>query len=409
MDCVSEKSIQGLIRDITASDGNELDLIKLKKLKSVCKSMPQHVTSICDYILKRLSRSTHSQIRLQCFRLLDHLFRRSAGIRSQTVSQLKLIVSSTLGLRGDDPLPPPQEARHSLIALAKRSLNEWTDEFRAQYPKLDSTIQFLREHRGCDVGSEARERRERAAKTTRVWEDRCASVLKEMEENQDYISEVSLQIQNALDILSEDTEEIHVEDPSCRSNGLISAHQSVAVVDLSQASLFNPDNEVLIEVLRDQRKVLRDKLTPMKAEPYTTSGKDQRSLVNQLQEKLNKMEELCLRLNLPEKTKSNDSEEDDDEDFEDVPEKEGYEESYGCTSEERLQQPWKDKEELRRLELATGQKLIFEKESKRRLTPLHKDKARSRLKKILFHRSSLKRVREDMRSSLITSNKRTKR
>uniref|UniRef100_A0A0K2TM96 Uncharacterized protein KIAA1530like [Monodelphis domestica] n=1 Tax=Lepeophtheirus salmonis TaxID=72036 RepID=A0A0K2TM96_LEPSM len=423
---MSDKSLQGFIRELTSTDDNELDSGKLKKLKYICKSYPERIPHVSDFIIKRMSRSTHCQIRLLCFKVLDHLFRRSSVVRSIVVSKLKIIISLTFGLSSDKPLPPPDTTRKILIKLARRTFGEWTTEFKDKYPKLESTSIYLKEHCNCDVYYERRESHESSLKMTRLWRDHCRNVVNEMNDKKSYIEEVCIQLQNAIDLIipssfvadEEDGDKIIIQDDEdfMRDNGVINLNKSVAVVDLSIPSFINQENEVLVDLIIEQTKVLRNRLIPLvikwttifeKSEQYVSEFTHQRGIAENVRSKLVKLEDICTRLIIPKKRITNIDSDDDDDEFEEVPDKEGYEESYQEPSSSSKIEPWKDIQLLKKLEAATGQKLIFDKQrKKRKLTPLSVDKSRKRLEKIVFNRSSLKRVREDIKSNLINSSKR---
>ncbi|XP_053243750.1 UV-stimulated scaffold protein A isoform X3 [Podarcis raffonei] len=279
-----------LVEELTTSGEPRLDPAKLKELKKMCKSSDEHITHVYHLLMTQLNQE-HAEIRLSAFQVVDELFTRSHQFRTLIISNFQEFLELTVETDYDQPLPPPVEVAQKLKRAAIKSVQEWHEKYGEAYKKLSLGFHFLKQNKKVD------------------FQDTNARTLAERKRDEEK--------QKRLD-------NIYKEKAK-------KAEREMADVKLQE----NEDNTAIINNATDAYKLIRNKFMPSVQswiQLFTRAGINDEHLRQaiDLKNKLERATEKCKEMNIGFKDRkmtmmkaTDDSDEEDE--FVDVPEKEGYE------------------------------------------------------------------------------------
>ncbi|XP_059533812.1 UV-stimulated scaffold protein A isoform X3 [Myotis daubentonii] len=183
-----DQRLSELIEDLTTSGEPRLDPERMKELKKMCKSSEEQLSRAYHLLTARL-RQEHAEVRLSAFQVAEELFARSHLFRLLVVSDFQGFLELTLGTDPRQPLPPPREAARRLRQAAARAVQGWSEKFGAAYKKLALGYHFLRHGQQVDFQdvhartlAERKREEEKQRRLDRIYRERSEQAVREMEE-----------------------------------------------------------------------------------------------------------------------------------------------------------------------------------------------------------------------------------
>uniref|UniRef100_A0AAQ4P6P6 UV-stimulated scaffold protein A n=1 Tax=Gasterosteus aculeatus aculeatus TaxID=481459 RepID=A0AAQ4P6P6_GASAC len=294
-----------LVEQLTTSGEPQLDQESMKEIKNICKVSNDRIDHVYHSVISQLNQQ-HAEVRLSAFQIVSELFSRSHHFRTLLVDNFQEFLELTVETDTEQPLPPPKEVARKLRSLAIQTVQSWHASYGAAYKKLALGYHFLKQVKKVDFqGAESRtvaERRreeERQRKMERIYKERVEAASKDME-GKHYTSQKII------------VTSLHVKETE--------------------------DNEAVVSTVKDLHKLITNKyLAAVQGwvQVFTKSGAEQQllrralDLKRSLEATLQKHQELHIdyqtRVRQVMKAASDGEEESDDDDFDEVPEKEGYE------------------------------------------------------------------------------------
>jgi UV-stimulated scaffold protein A len=250
-----------------------LDATLLSQLKQFAKQSNDNVKRVRDLLWARLASRT-AQTRLASLAALDVLFQRSAYCRKLTVAALTDLIALTIGGNSSRPVPGAEPVRLALRNAALAALERWHGEHSALYPQLAVSLAFVRDTLRLELPSAAAARQAAAAQAQAAQLQRrlhakfaqLAPVLKtRLPELQEVIEEMERGV--AL-LVPFDDEAARAADDDGDDGG---AHTTLGdmgmpesvfeidvVVDTTVPAVHETgDNDVLFATLREHARVLQ--------------------------------------------------------------------------------------------------------------------------------------------------------
>ncbi|XP_059533818.1 UV-stimulated scaffold protein A isoform X4 [Myotis daubentonii] len=182
-----DQRLSELIEDLTTSGEPRLDPERMKELKKMCKSSEEQLSRAYHLLTARL-RQEHAEVRLSAFQVAEELFARSHLFRLLVVSDFQGFLELTLGTDPRQPLPPPREAARRLRQAAARAVQGWSEKFGAAYKKLALGYHFLRHGQQVDFQdvhartlAERKREEEKQRRLDRIYRERSEQAVREME------------------------------------------------------------------------------------------------------------------------------------------------------------------------------------------------------------------------------------
>ena len=114
-----KKKIRKLVEDLVCSTDRQLDLHKMKSLKSRCKTSDDYLSEVHQQLLRNLSKK-NSDIRILCLDVLDQLFSRSHYFRTLVLESIDAVSLLCVGVDTLNPLPLPTNSAKQLQSNAIR-------------------------------------------------------------------------------------------------------------------------------------------------------------------------------------------------------------------------------------------------------------------------------------------------
>ncbi|XP_072803515.1 UV-stimulated scaffold protein A isoform X3 [Vicugna pacos] len=328
-----DQKLSKLVEELTTSGEPQLNPEKMKELKKICKSSEEQLSHTYHLLMAQLSQE-HAQVRLSTFQAVDELFTRSHQFRMLVVSNFQEFLELTLGTDHERPLPPPRDVAQRLRQAAARAVRSWSEKYGAAYKKLALGFHFLRHKQQVDFQdvnartlAERKREEEKRHRLERIYRERSERAAREME--------------GAVGVEgpSEDEDEFSDQEGFVRCHGL-GSHKYTLDVELSSDSLKvreDEDNFAVIQAAQDALRLIQNKFLPAVCswvQLFTRTGthgghlEGAIDLKAELETALRRSRELdispeagCRR----QKAAPGDEDQDEDEDFVEVPEKEGYE------------------------------------------------------------------------------------
>ncbi|XP_067008916.2 UV-stimulated scaffold protein A isoform X3 [Anabrus simplex] len=146
------KELADSIEILTHTGLKSLDSMVMKKVKRICKLSDGYVEQAHHLVMFQLGRQ-HSEIRFSAFQIIDELFRRSHCFRELLVSNMQHLMELAVETSPDHPLPPPRTAALNLKRMALRCIREWNSEFGDGYKKLKLGYNYLKHCKKVDFSA----------------------------------------------------------------------------------------------------------------------------------------------------------------------------------------------------------------------------------------------------------------
>nr|XP_031540587.1 UV-stimulated scaffold protein A [Vicugna pacos] len=381
-----DQKLSKLVEELTTSGEPQLNPEKMKELKKICKSSEEQLSHTYHLLMAQLSQE-HAQVRLSTFQAVDELFTRSHQFRMLVVSNFQEFLELTLGTDHERPLPPPREVAQRLSWGPLSSGLTFIDTSQVDFQDVNARTLAERkreEEKRHRLERIYRERSERAAREMEEMSGEIRSCLTEVEscfqllvpfdldpspgaalpamasavvsavaregphdledEEQPCCSKAlaaCAPLPGAVGVEgpSEDEDEFSDQEGFVRCHGL-GSHKYTLDVELSSDSLKvreDEDNFAVIQAAQDALRLIQNKFLPAVCswvQLFTRTGthgghlEGAIDLKAELETALRRSRELdispeagCRR----QKAAPGDEDQDEDEDFVEVPEKEGYE------------------------------------------------------------------------------------
>ncbi|XP_045145449.1 UV-stimulated scaffold protein A isoform X2 [Echinops telfairi] len=380
-----DQKLATLVEELTTSGEPQLNPEKVKELKKICKSSEEQLRHVYHLLMTQLSQE-HAEVRLSAFQVLEVLFTRSHQFRVLVVSNLQELLELTLGTDPEQPLPPPREVARTLRRAAMQAVEGWNEKFGQAYKKLALGYHFLRHNKQVDFQdvhartlAERKREEEKQRRLDAVYKERAQQAEREMEEMSSEIQSCLTEVESCFHLLvpfdfapsipggeatpsssfgSPDEEQpccskdlpalsgdgcspeatsgdLSEEEAFVRSHGL-GSHKYTLALELRPDPLLvqeDEDNSAVVQSARDVLKLVQSKFLPAASswvQLFTRAGvHDQRlrraiDLKTELEAAVRKSKELHIQ---PQRRscRAGGSEDEDEDEFVEVPEKEGYE------------------------------------------------------------------------------------
>ncbi|KAI4585969.1 hypothetical protein MJG53_020594 [Ovis ammon polii x Ovis aries] len=183
-----DQKLSELVEELTTSGEPQLNPEKMKQLKKICKSSEELLGHAYHLLMAQLSQE-HAEIRLSAFQVLGQLFARSHQFRTLVISNFQEFLELTLGTDHERPLPPPREVAQRLRQAATRAVHGWNEKYGAAYKKLALGFHFLKHSKQVDFQdvdartlAERKRAEERQKHLDRIYKERSQWAAREMEE-----------------------------------------------------------------------------------------------------------------------------------------------------------------------------------------------------------------------------------
>jgi hypothetical protein len=327
-----------------------LDATLLSQLKQFAKQSNDNVKRVRDLLWARLASRT-AQSRLASLAALDVLFQRSAYCRKLTVAALTDLIALTIGGNSSRPVPGAEPVRLALRNAALAALERWHGEHSALYPQLAVSLAFVRDTLRLELPSavaarQAAAAQAQAAQLQRRLHAKFAQLAPVLETRLPELQEVIEEMERGVALLVPFDDEVPRaaddggDDGGARTTlGDMGMPESVfeidVVVDTTVPAVHETgDNDVLFATLREHARVLQKwlatdavvwEVTLTRLEPNATKLSTQRNrlLFDLLDAKTSARAVLdqCSDMGVL----AADAGDDEDEQWEDAPEKDGFE------------------------------------------------------------------------------------
>ncbi|XP_054722367.1 UV-stimulated scaffold protein A-like [Uloborus diversus] len=371
-----ESEILKIIETLTTTGKRTLDEALMKKLKNICKSSDSHVNYAYYAVMTQL-RKEHSEIRFSALQIINELFCRSSVFRKLLEVSLEEFFELVVETNPDSPLPLPLPAAKELKRKALEFIQNWCTKFGDKYTRLQLGFNYLKKCKKVDFNdlearnaTERERQRQEDERMARVVQEKILKVQTEMQELTNDMVSVTTQMENCFRLLiphpddffsnldfvptsgekasSQEDEEPSTKDGSetdvneyepaesdLRPHGLYNMKKSITVEMKNSSEVAvsaSEDNLPVIENLHDLYRQVTATYLPTiakwlkilaKGSNCSDTLKKAIDLKQLLESSLVKYKELKIKPCFP-KT-DDDDDDDDDDDFEEVKEKEGYE------------------------------------------------------------------------------------
>ncbi|XP_054830710.1 UV-stimulated scaffold protein A isoform X1 [Eublepharis macularius] len=364
----ASRRLAGLVEALTTAGGAQLDPRGMRELKRLCRAEPAQVGRAHRLLMAQLAAG-HAEVRLAAFRALEQLFARSHAFRALVAAELPELLALAAGSEPRRPLPPPAAAARQLRAAARRALPDWSLLYGPALPQLAHACRFLALRKKVDFAdasartpAERGREQERRERLDGLRQEGARRAEREMEGAAGEMQAVLTELESCFRLLVPHPLDPAAEEQPCcsahlpasqgpppppppeeedgaaflQSCGLGSRHYALCLDIPTDVKLQeNEDNTAIINSLMDAQKLIRNKFLPSVQswiQLFTRAGiSDNRlrkaiDLKNKLEAALEKQKE--MNIDYKEKRRkvmkaSDDSS--DNEEFVEVPAKEGYE------------------------------------------------------------------------------------
>ncbi|XP_067008915.2 UV-stimulated scaffold protein A isoform X2 [Anabrus simplex] len=375
------KELADSIEILTHTGLKSLDSMVMKKVKRICKLSDGYVEQAHHLVMFQLGRQ-HSEIRFSAFQIIDELFRRSHCFRELLVSNMQHLMELAVETSPDHPLPPPRTAALNLKRMALRCIREWNSEFGDGYKKLKLGYNYLKHCKKVDFSALEMEdsaqrmrQQELERRQNTINQERLKKVQSELEELRPEINATLTAMDNCFGLLLPAPEnffivdENPVDEKNCSKSSDMPSTSSIICnnakkeesnseeetdeeeenfIEMKSHGIFNPnfkielelkpettsiketsENAAIFENVRDLNTLIRNRYLPCVKKWEQMMSKCSGSpellkhvinLKQSLEVALKKFSQLNIKSNSLTEGDSSDS------DFEEVEEKEGYEE-----------------------------------------------------------------------------------
>ncbi|CAH1792451.1 unnamed protein product [Owenia fusiformis] len=197
MDPALHKQLTELIEQLTHSGEANLESGVMKQIKNICRKSDLYVELAFDNVMIELQQD-HAEIRLSAFQIINELFTRSHRFRELLIQDFHNFTEHATNVNPDNPLPKPKPVAKILHTKALETIQQWKDKYGEAYKKLTLGYHYLKQCRKVDfddmearsVAERLRQQEEEARKEA-IINEKCKTVLKQMEE-------IPVEVQSAL-------------------------------------------------------------------------------------------------------------------------------------------------------------------------------------------------------------------
>jgi len=138
-------AIDDIIEELTTTGKqNYLNEEHLNKLCSLCRHSPDNLKLTYTLLSKQLEKQ-HAEIRYSSFQVIDQLFLRSHVFRELVLFSLQDIFVLCMDTSKHRPLPPPSYLKNKLKKFALKKFYFWYKKFGKGYRKLVLGFEYLRD------------------------------------------------------------------------------------------------------------------------------------------------------------------------------------------------------------------------------------------------------------------------
>lgn len=135
--------LSNLIEALTTSGSRNLDEKLFKRVKSICKSSDENVKHLYRMIMTQLEKR-HSEIRLSALQIINEIFLRSHAFRELLVDDFQTFLGLTVGVNSKLPLPEPKAVAIILKKQAFKAIEKWHQKYGPHYMKLALGYKYLK-------------------------------------------------------------------------------------------------------------------------------------------------------------------------------------------------------------------------------------------------------------------------
>ncbi|KAG8191477.1 hypothetical protein JTE90_020726 [Oedothorax gibbosus] len=355
-----EAKILEFIDSLTTTGKKTLDEGQVKGLIELLKK-EKDLMNYAYYALMTQLRKDHAEIRYSALLTIHEIFMRSNKFRTMLEKDLSEFFELVVETNLDRPLPKPWPRAKDLKIKALELIKLWASAHGRQHFRLQDGLEYLKYCKKVDFNDmEARSVAQREQiqrieeKKEKILNEKVLKIRSEMKEMTTEISNTVVQMESCFELLipsatndlfsSEDfeteIEELTTSSPNdstfgdtLRDHGIYDLKKSITieVKDNSQAVVkTNEDNLPIIENLNDLYKEMINRFLPMVTTWLKTLTKGNNciddlkkaiDLKQMIESVFKKYKDLKLKSNVP----SLDTDDDDEDDFVEVKDKEGYE------------------------------------------------------------------------------------
>ncbi|XP_075712927.1 UV-stimulated scaffold protein A [Rhinoderma darwinii] len=208
-----EPTLEELVESLTTSGEPQLNLVKLKQLKKICRSSDEHIRHVYHLLMTQLNQD-HAEIRFSAFQIVGELFSRSHLFRTLLISNFQEFLELTVETDYDQPLPPPKEVAQKLKILAIKTVQEWDEKFGEAYKKLSLGYHFLKQNKKVDFQdlrsrtvAERKREEEKQKRLENIYKEKAKKAKTEMEEMLEDIQSCLTEMENCFNLLLPNLEE----------------------------------------------------------------------------------------------------------------------------------------------------------------------------------------------------------
>ncbi|KAM6583862.1 hypothetical protein CsatB_010864 [Cannabis sativa] len=202
-----EGKVRALIQRAINSTEPEIDPRLLKAIKFVVRYSDSELRLAAHTLLDLMKRD-HAQVRYLSLLIIDQLFMRSKLFRGLLVERMDVLLTLSIGFRGNQPLPDPPAVASLLRSKAIEFLEKWNDSFGIHYRQirlgfdyLKNTLRFQFPNLQANAARFQRERRERERRSKEIVLNKYEALKGNFSSMEDEIQTTINEIGECLDIV----------------------------------------------------------------------------------------------------------------------------------------------------------------------------------------------------------------
>lgn len=196
-----------LVEELTTSGQQQLDQVKMKEIKKICKVSSDCIDHVYHSVMSQLNQD-HAEMRLSAFQIASELFSRSHHFRTLLVDNFQEFLELTVETDLEQPLPPPKPVAKKLRSLAIQTVQSWQACYGTAYKKLALGYHFLKQVKKVDFQdvesrtvAERRREEERQRKMERIYKERVEAAAKDLEESYQEIEATLTEMESCMKLL----------------------------------------------------------------------------------------------------------------------------------------------------------------------------------------------------------------
>uniref|UniRef100_A0AAY5E9E4 UV-stimulated scaffold protein A n=1 Tax=Electrophorus electricus TaxID=8005 RepID=A0AAY5E9E4_ELEEL len=226
MDQKKRDRLSELVEELTTSGEPQLNQVKMKEVKKICKLSSDYINHYYHLIMTQLNQD-HAEIRLSAFQMATELFSRSHHFRVLLVTNLQEFLELTVETDVEQPLPPPKEVARKLKTHAIQTVQAWQATYGEAYKKLALGYHFLKQVKKVDFQdveartlAERKRQEEKRQRLEKIYNEKFEKAKQEMEEMAAEMEESLTQMNSCMALLVPDTFDLFSVEPTVGSERL---------------------------------------------------------------------------------------------------------------------------------------------------------------------------------------------